>query len=116
MLAVWVAALIDVIVADEYRVRHLPKVVWLLIVILLPLVGSVIWLLVGRPEGPAPTTPARTTGHPEYERPENRSPEYLSAIAAREDAEYRRRVRERAEAQRRRARDDDGSGGPSAGS
>ncbi|AUH67494.1 MULTISPECIES: PLD nuclease N-terminal domain-containing protein [Gordonia] len=97
---IWVAALIDVIIADEFRVRHLPKVAWVLIVILIPLAGSLVWFLVGRPEGGAPVPP-RTTGFPEYERPE-----YKAAIAAREEEEFRRRVRERAEAQRRRAEDD----------
>ncbi|WOC12265.1 PLDc N-terminal domain-containing protein [Gordonia sp. MP11Mi] len=106
VLVVWVAALIDVIVAEEYRVRHLPKVVWLLIVILLPLVGSIIWFLVGRPEGAAAPPPTRTTGFPEYERPE-----YKAAIAAREDAEFRRQVRERAEEQRRRAQEKNRSAG-----
>ncbi|MCF8589047.1 PLD nuclease N-terminal domain-containing protein [Gordonia sp. HY366] len=106
VLVVWVAALIDVIVAEEYRVRHLPKVVWVLIVILLPLVGSIIWFLVGRPEGVAGSPPARTTGFPEYERPE-----YKAAIAAREDAEFRRRARERAQEQRRRAEEKNGSAG-----
>ena len=110
VLVVWVAALIDVIVAEEYRVRHLPKVVWVLIVILLPLVGSIIWFLVGRPEGVAASPPARTTGFPEYERPEYNDSEYRAAIAAREDAEFRRRARERAQEQRRRAQEKNGSG------
>ncbi|WP_440712847.1 PLD nuclease N-terminal domain-containing protein [Gordonia sp. FQ] len=99
VLAIWVIALVDVIVADEYRVRHLPKVIWLVIVILLPLVGSIMWLLVGRPEGAAATPPPRTTGFPEYERPE-----YQAAVRAHDDAEFRRKARERAEEQRRRAR------------
>ncbi|WP_372491715.1 PLD nuclease N-terminal domain-containing protein [Gordonia zhenghanii] len=108
MFVVWVAALIDVIVAEEYRVRHLPKIAWVLIVILLPLVGSIIWLLVGRPEGVAASPPARTTGFPEYERPEYSGPEYRAAIAAREDAEFRRKVRERAQEQRSRAEENNG--------
>ncbi|MCF8609084.1 PLD nuclease N-terminal domain-containing protein [Gordonia sp. HY285] len=110
VLVVWVAALIDVIVAEEYRVRHLPKVAWVLIVILLPLVGSIIWFLVGRPEGVAASPPTRTTGFPEYERPGYNDPEYRAAIAAREDAEFRRKARERAQEQRRRAQEKNGSG------
>lgn len=51
VMVVWVGALIDVICADEHRVRNLPKTLWLIIVITLPMVGSVLWLLVGRPEG-----------------------------------------------------------------
>lgn len=100
VLVVWVAALIDVIVADEYRVRHLPKVAWVIIVILLPLVGSLIWFLVGRPEGAAAQVPHRTTGFPEYERPQPPKPSNPD-----DDEEFLRQVRERAEAQRRRARE-----------
>lgn len=104
VFAMWVVALIDVILAEEYRVRQLPKLAWVFIVILLPLVGSVIWFIVGRPEGPPSVRwrgpEARTTGFPEYERPE-----YRAAIAAREDEEFRRKARDRVEEQRRRARE-----------
>ncbi|EGD54210.1 PLDc N-terminal domain-containing protein [Gordonia neofelifaecis] len=100
VLLIWIAALVDAIVTDEYRVRHLPKALWILIVILLPLIGSVLWLVIGRPEGATP--PPRTTGFPEYERPE-----YRAAIRARDEAEFRRQTRERAEAQRRKAGDSD---------
>lgn len=112
VFAMWVVALIDVILADEYRVRQLPKIAWVFIVVLLPLVGSVIWFAIGRPEGPpsfsgSPRPEPRTTGFPEYERPE-----YKAAIAAREDEEFRRKARERVEEQRRRAREmKDGNSG-----
>ncbi len=100
VLLVWIVALIDLITADEHRVRHLPKLVWLLIVILLPLVGSIIWFTVGRPERTRSAAAPRPTGMPEYERPE-----YREALARRDDEEFRRKVRERAEEQRRRARE-----------
>jgi Phospholipase_D-nuclease N-terminal len=44
-----VYAIVDAALADRYRVRALPKTVWLLIVILLPPLGGIVWLLVGRP-------------------------------------------------------------------
>ena len=47
----FVIALIDIITRDEWQVRHLPKMVWIIIVILLPLVGSIIWFAVGREYG-----------------------------------------------------------------
>jgi hypothetical protein len=50
LLALWVYCIVDVISTDESLIRNLPKMVWLLIVIFLPTVGSIVWLLLGRPE------------------------------------------------------------------
>jgi hypothetical protein len=47
------AALIDIITKTDDRVKHLPKIVWILLVILLPLIGSIIWFAVGREYAPA---------------------------------------------------------------
>lgn len=49
-LVLWVYCILDVISTDETLARNLPKVIWLLIVILIPTVGSIAWLLLGRPE------------------------------------------------------------------
>ncbi|WP_223693688.1 PLDc N-terminal domain-containing protein [Leifsonia poae] len=46
--ALFLGALIDIILRRDDRVRHLPKFVWILIVILLPLIGSVLWFAIGR--------------------------------------------------------------------
>jgi hypothetical protein len=43
-----VLALIDIITRDDGQVRHLPKITWVFLVIFLPLIGSLIWFLVGR--------------------------------------------------------------------
>ncbi|MCA0157128.1 PLD nuclease N-terminal domain-containing protein [Tsukamurella sp. M9C] len=104
VMLMWVAALIDVIVSDEYRVRHLPKGGWLIVVILIPLAGSLIWFLLGRPVG-APAgggAPSRATGFPEYERPGRHIAQYAD-----DDDEFLRQCRERAEQQRRRAKEMD---------
>ena len=42
------AALIDIVIRDESQIRHLPKLVWIVLVILLPLIGCIIWFTVGR--------------------------------------------------------------------
>jgi hypothetical protein len=47
-LAITIGLLIDIITRDESRVKHLPKVVWAIIVALLPLLGGALWLIVGR--------------------------------------------------------------------
>lgn len=93
----WVACLFDVITTDEARMRHLPKLVWLLLVLLLPFVGSVLWLALGRPESWPRSTAVPTPGFPEYERPGRFIPQDSA-----KDEEFLAQVRERAEAQRRR--------------
>lgn len=42
MTLLWVFCLIDVITADDGGVRYLPKMVWLLFVVFVPLAGSVV--------------------------------------------------------------------------
>jgi hypothetical protein len=37
-----------IITAGPWRIRHLPKVAWIIIVIVLPLIGSILWFAVGR--------------------------------------------------------------------
>jgi phospholipase D-like protein len=51
VVALWIFCLVDVIVSKEDECRNLPKLLWLLIVLMLPDVGSVLWLIVGRPRG-----------------------------------------------------------------
>ena len=98
VLVLWVFSVIDVITSDEGAIRHLPKVPWLLLVLLFPLAGSVAWLVAGRPVGP-PRPRA-------YERPAPEFPEYdrpgrAAASSPEEDEAFLRRIRERAEEQRR---------------
>lgn len=50
LLALWLYCIIDVITTEDSAVRNLPKLLWLLIVIFLPSVGSIIWLIAGRPQ------------------------------------------------------------------
>jgi hypothetical protein len=47
LLLLMIGALADIITRDADRVRHLPKMAWVIIVILIPLVGSILWFLVG---------------------------------------------------------------------
>ena len=48
LLAVLVFALVDIITSDTWRVRYLPKVAWVLLVVFLPLIGSVLWFVLGK--------------------------------------------------------------------
>jgi hypothetical protein len=83
--------------------RHLPKWGWLVLVLLFPLVGSVAWLVAGRPSKRAPRPRSherQMPNFPEYDRPGRSAAQDLDA-----DDEFLRRCRERAEEQRRRHRE-----------
>ncbi len=101
-IALWVYCVFEVIQTDEVIVRNLPKMIWLLIVIFVPTIGSIAWLLLGRPEG-APfgfgSVGARSLRSPAPRGPDD-SPEFLSGI----DPE-RERLRKWEEDLERRERD-----------
>lgn len=63
VVALWIFCLVDVIVSKEDECRNLPKLLWLLIVLMLPDVGSVLWLIAGRPRGLRQSWQQRAT-HP----------------------------------------------------
>jgi len=99
IFVLWVFCFIQAVTSRDGEVRHLPKVAWILLVLFFPLIGSVAWLVAGRPVQARPyERPA--TGFPEYDRPGR-----AAAVDTVADEEFLRRCRERAEEQRRRARE-----------
>ena len=68
-----VYCLIDCVRTEPSSVRNLPKLAWVLLIIVLPLIGGIAWLVAGRPERSAGRPVAwrspATAGYPEYERP-----------------------------------------------
>ncbi len=64
-LALWVWAFIDCLTTPEDEVKHLPKVVWVIIVLLFPLVGSIAWLVAGKQRGALRTGAAGGYGSPD---------------------------------------------------
>lgn len=48
IVALMIVALIDVITRDDSQVKYVPKMVWIIVVILLPLIGSALWFALGR--------------------------------------------------------------------
>jgi hypothetical protein len=52
-LAVTVYAVVDCIQTDDAQVRGLPKLLWLLLILLFPIVGSISWFIAGRPQSGA---------------------------------------------------------------
>lgn len=62
LLVLMFGALANIITIDESKMKHLPKLVWIIIVILLPLIGSILWFLVGRQYAPpSDRRPAQST-------------------------------------------------------
>jgi len=43
-----VFTIVDVVTIDPGRVRHLPKFTWVILAIILPLIGGLLWFWVGR--------------------------------------------------------------------
>jgi hypothetical protein len=50
LFGLWLYCVFDVISTDSVVVRNLPKLVWLLIVLFIPTIGSIAWLALGRPQ------------------------------------------------------------------
>ncbi|MER7767967.1 PLD nuclease N-terminal domain-containing protein [Kitasatospora sp. NPDC096140] len=64
-LAFWVWAFVDCLTTPEDEVKHLPKVVWVLIVLLFPPLGPIAWLIAGKQRGfLRAATPDGHPGHP----------------------------------------------------
>ncbi|RDV46125.1 hypothetical protein DOE76_02935 [Leifsonia sp. ku-ls] len=53
LLALYVYTIVDVALRDRARVRRLPKAAWVLVVVVLPVVGSALWFTLGRARGTA---------------------------------------------------------------
>ncbi|WP_307796827.1 PLD nuclease N-terminal domain-containing protein [Williamsia soli] len=109
MLLALVIGLIDVLCRDDTGVRLMPRWVWFLVVVAVPIVGTLVWLVIGRPSarrfrrkrrggrrGMPRASSAVVAAFPEYDRPGRFIPQDPAA-----DAEFLRQVRERAQEQRR---------------
>jgi hypothetical protein len=119
-LALVVIALIDCLSTDEDAVRNLPKLVWVLLILLFSPVGAIVWFVAGRPQR---TTVGRAgewrpgSGFPESQRPRRQlgpddDPEFLRDVASakRDDdelfAKWEADLRRREEDLRRRKDDE----------
>lgn len=104
VLALWIYCIYNVVTTPDGEHRNLPKLMWLLLVIFLPLIGSIIWLVAGRPQH-AVTGAGRNAPDPLASKfPEYNRPGRHVAQNPDDDEEFLRKVRERAEEQRRAAK------------
>jgi len=77
-------AIIDLVLIDKARVRAFPKALWILIVIVVPLIGAILWFIVGRQWGSRQQQQRRTVA------PDD-DPAFLSNL--RRDEEQDERIR-----------------------
>lgn len=102
VLGLWIFCLIDAITTDEGSVRNLGKVMWIVLIIFLPFVGSIAWLVAGRPQA-APSMPYKGNYGPVVSD-RDRPIRHPSSIPEDEE-DFQRKFRERAEEQRRAYRE-----------
>ena len=103
-LVLCVFCVIDAISSRDDEVRHLSRVWWILLILFFPFVGSIAWLAAGRPvRAPRRSGPYErsASAFPEYDRPGR-----FAAADPQADEAFLRKVRERAEEQRRKAREE----------
>ena len=95
-----VYCVLNIVTTPEGEVRNLPKLLWLVLVVILPLVGGIAWLVAGRPQGPARSMPSKGSlgVPPAPDRPRSATP-----LRPEDDEAFLRGLRERAEQQRRAA-------------
>ena len=102
-LVLGIFCLVEAISSRDDEVRHLSKVWWILLILFFPFVGSIAWLAAGRPlRGPRRLGPHErsVSQFPEYDRPGR-----FAASDPAADEEFLKKVRERAEEQRRQTRE-----------
>ncbi|MGI5213527.1 PLD nuclease N-terminal domain-containing protein [Plantactinospora sp. CA-290183] len=106
-----VLALISCLSAEEDEIRALPRLVWVLVILLFPLVGSIAWFVAGRPR-PATPRPAGGRppgGSPGRERPRpvapDDNPDFLRSLGE-EQSKQDRQLFDRWEEDLRRREDD----------
>jgi hypothetical protein len=77
-IALTIYAAVDCVQTDERRVRNLPKLIWLLVVLVFPIVGPVVWFIAGRPQG-GRTGPGRNQ-RPQAPRGPDDDPDFLRRL------------------------------------
>jgi hypothetical protein len=87
-IALGACALISCLSAERQEIRALPRVVWVLLILFFPLIGSIAWFIAGRPvRVDHPTGGGRPTlgGPPDRDRPRqvapDDDPEFLKSLS-----------------------------------
>ncbi|MHC6593092.1 PLD nuclease N-terminal domain-containing protein [Arthrobacter sp. C152] len=106
VLVIFVYGLVDVIRTEGRLTRGISKPAWIIVMILLPVLGAILWLLIGRPRGTGPQPQA----YPHPTAPDD-DPDFLRNLEARRrnqaEAERLRKLKEQLEA---KGRENNGKG------
>lgn len=108
MLAVWIYAFVECLNTPEQEVRKLPKVAWVIIILLFVPLGPIAWFIAGRPRRNAPYGAVRSDER-RWVAPDD-NPNFLKSLDERDGEQERRdrgRERERGDRERRPRRDAD---------
>ena len=80
-IALLVYSLVDVVQADEARIRSLTKPVWFVLVFVFPFAGSIAWFVWGRPSAAAGRGRSSSGGRRPGPTAPDDDPEFLASIA-----------------------------------
>ncbi|MGP3983900.1 PLD nuclease N-terminal domain-containing protein [Streptomyces sp. KR80] len=83
ILALTIYAFIDCLNTPEDEVKHLPKVVWVIIILLFSIVGPIVWLATGKrrhvPAGGSTPSHGHRTHRTQWVAPDD-NPEFLQSL------------------------------------
>src|SRR4030095_16206954 len=94
ILALALFAVIDCLSRDDDEVRGLPKVLWVLVILLFPLVGALAWFVAGRPHGVALPGLGSPGGERRFGFPGGLGRPNTRPVAPDDDPEFLRRIDE----------------------
>jgi hypothetical protein len=87
-LALLIFCLVDVISIYESRIKALNKIAWVFIIILLPILGPILWLTLGKERGNPDQTVQRAARSRAPKGPDD-DPEFLRNASRQKDQEER---------------------------
>jgi hypothetical protein len=78
VLGMTIYAVIDAIQTEDAQVQHLPKLLWILLILLFAPIGPIAWFVVGRQRGPQIGRASRN--YPSAPRGPDDDPDFLRKL------------------------------------
>ena len=75
ILGMTIYAVVDAIQTDDAQVKHLPKLMWILLILIFAPIGPIAWFLAGRERGPR--SGRRRPNYPSPPRGPDDDPDFL---------------------------------------